>query len=210
MKFSPDYVGALRRRLEEEVGGVAVFMQGASGDLSTNRGPFGDHEKYGAAVGDQAVALAKSLEPKPVAAPSLQVREKEFPFTSRTNFGNPAVQAMFSLAFFPELVANYVAEFADGISPRLTVAVLNGDIALVGGSGEFFCQHALRLRERARIGQVMFFGYCNGYHQYFPTIQGASEGGYGGDAQMAPAEVGAGERMMDTALIWIYEMLGRL
>ena len=210
MLFSPDYVGALRRQLEEEVGGVAVFMQGASGDLSTNRGPFGDHEKYGEALGRQAVALAKSLEPRPVPAPSLQVREERFPFTSRTNFKNPAVQAMFSLAFFPELVANYVAEFTDGISPRLTVAVLNGDIALVGGSGEFFCQHALRLRERARIGQVMFFGYCNGYHQYFPTIQGAAEGGYGGDAQVAPAEVGAGERMMDTALIWIYEMLGRL
>jgi neutral ceramidase len=208
MQFSPDYVGALRRQVESQIGGVAVFMQGASGDLSTNRGPFGDHEQFGQALGERAAALAASLKPQHVAAPSLKVREEQFTFASRIDFGNPIVRAMYSAAFFPELVANYVDEYAEGIRPRLTVALLNDEIALLGASGEFFGQHAIRLRERARVGQVFFFGYCNGYHQYFPTIEGAAEGGYGGNAQVAPAEVGAGERMMDTALIWIYEMLG--
>jgi neutral ceramidase len=210
MQFSPDYIGALREQIESQLGGVAVFMQGASGDLSTNRGPFGDHNKYGQALGQQAFKLAASLEPQPVASPSLKVKEEQFRFASRTDFRNPIVQAVFSVAFFPDLVANYIDEYADGIRPRLTVAVLNNEIALVGGSGEFFCQHAMRLRERAPVKQLMFFGYCNGYHQYFPTIEGAAEGGYGGDAQVAPAEVGAGEQMMNTALIWIYQMLGQL
>ena len=74
-------------------------------------------------------------------------------------------------------MVNFVDEYSDGIRPRLTVAVLNGEIALVGASGEFFCQHANRLRERARVRQLFFFGYCNGYHQYFPTIEAAAEGG---------------------------------
>ena len=112
------------------------------------------------------------------------------------------------MAFFPELVNNFVIEYADGVRPRITVALLNDQIALVGGSGEFFCQHAIRLRERARVEQLFFFGYCNGYHQYFPTIEGAAEGGYGADNQVAPAEVGAGELLMNTSLEWIYRMLG--
>ena len=91
-----------------------------------------------------------------------------------------------------------------------TVALLNGDIAIVGASGEFFCQHAIRLRERARTGQLFFFGYCNGYHQYFPTIEAAAEGGYGADNQVAPAAVGAGEQLMNTALTWLFQMQGKL
>jgi hypothetical protein len=86
------------------------------------------------------------------------------------------------------------------------MAILNGEIALVGVSGEFFCNHALRLKERARMKELFFFGYCNGYEQYFPTIEAIAEGGYGTGGIEAPAAVGAGEQMMNTALIGIYEM----
>jgi hypothetical protein len=123
---------------------------------------------------------------------------------------NPLVRVAYSVAFFPELIANFVDEYADGVRPRLTVALLNGDIAMVGASGEFFCEHAIRLRTRARTGGFFFFGYCNGYHQYFPTIEAAAEGGYGADNQVAPAEVGAGERLMNSALTWLFQMQGKL
>jgi hypothetical protein len=104
------------------------------------------------------------------------------------------------------LIANYVDEYGQGIRPRLTVAVLDQQVALVGVSGEFFCSHSIRLKQRARLQQLFFFGYCNGYDQYFPTIEATAEGGYGTDNINAPATVGAGEQMMNTALIWIYEM----
>jgi len=210
LKFSADYVGALRAAVAEEWGGQAVFMQGASGDLSTDRSGHGDHVAFGRALGRAAVALAKELEPKRVETPTLAVREERFPFASRVDFRNPLIVAAYGLAFFPELVAGFVAEYAEGIRPRLTVAVLDDSIALVGGSGEFFCQHGLRLRERARVDHLMFFGYANGYHQYFPTIEAAAEGGYGADPQVAPAAVGAGEQLMNTALTWIYQLRGKL
>jgi hypothetical protein len=66
------------------------------------------------------------------------------------------------------------------------------------------------LKERARVKQLFFFGYANGYHQYFPTIEAVAEGGYGADNAVSPVAVGAGEQMMDTALIWIYQMLGKI
>lgn len=210
LKFSADYVGAMKATVEKEFGGTAIFMQGASGDMSINKGEHADHVGFGQALGREAVKLASSLQPAPVEKPSLVVREERFRFDSRSDLNNPLVRAAYSFAFFPELVANFTEEYADGIRPRLTVALLNGDIALVGASGEFFCQHAIRLRERTRVERLFFFGYCNGYHQYFPTIEAAAEGGYGADNQVAPVAVGAGEQLMNTALTWLYQMQGKL
>lgn len=99
---------------------------------------------------------------------------------------------------------------ADALFPRLTVALLTGEIALVGVSGEFFANHSIRLKERARVKHLFFFGYCNGYHQYFPTIEAVAEGGYGADQGVSPVAIGAGEQLMDTSLVWLYRMLGKI
>ncbi len=205
-KFSSDYVGAMRTTVSEKTKGGVVFMQGASGDISVNRGPHGDYLGYGAALGREVLKVVDSIEPKEIEKPSLRFKEERFTFESRTDFRNPVVQGIYSVAFFPELVANFVEEYQEGIRPRLTVAVLNKEVAFVGASGEFFCQHALRLRERARFESLFFFGYCNGYHQYFPTIEAVAEGGYGADAQVAPAQIGAGESLMNQALMWLYQI----
>ncbi len=210
LKFSADYVGALKAEVTRETGAAAIFMQGAAGDQSANEGPNRGHEAFGQALGQEAVRLARSLDPQEVSHPSLECREERLKFASRTDFANPLVRGAFEKAFFPELIPNYIDEYADGIQPRLTVGLLNGDIALVGVSGEFFSNHAIRLRQRARVKHLFFFGYANGYHQYFPTIEAVAEGGYGADRPVSPAAVGAGERIMDTALIRIYEMLGRI
>jgi hypothetical protein len=210
LKFSADYVGALKATVEKEMGALAVFMQGSAGDQSVNVGTNGGYQGFGAALGREVIKLASSLTPAEVTQPSLVVKEQRFRFTSRTDLSDPRVRTGYSVAFFPELIPNMIDEYADGIRPRLTVALLNGEIALVGVSGEFFSNHALRLKERARVKQLFFFGYCNGYHQYFPTIEAVAEGGYGADNRVSPVAVGAGEEMMNTALLWIYQMLGKV
>lgn len=209
-RFSADYVGVMKQTVAKEMGTSVLFMQGAAGDQSVNEGVGKGHERFGMALGREVIKLALGLRTEEVAEPSLQVREDRFKFTPRINLADPRVRALYERAFFPELVANYIDEYADGIRPRLTVAVLNKEVALVGVSGEFFSNHSLRLKERARAKQLFYFGYCNGYHQYFPTIEGVAEGGYGADSQVSPAAVGAGEQMMDTALVWIYQMQGRI
>lgn len=210
LRFSADYVGALKATVEKEFGGQAVFMQGAAGDMSVSKGANKDYLEFGQALGREAVKLAASLKPEEVAKPSLDVKEDRFKFSSRTDWSNPSIRAAFGAAFFPELIPNFTDEYAEGIRPRLTVALLNGELALVGASGEFFCNHSVRLKERARVKQLFFFGYCNGYHQYFPTIEAVAEGGYGADATVSPVEVGAGEKIMNTALTWIYQMQGKI
>jgi hypothetical protein len=209
LQFSADYVGAMKAATEKELGAPAIFVPGAGGDLSVNQGTNKGYQAFGQALSREVIKLATALSAKEVAEPSLEVREERFKFTSRTDLSNPLTRAAYGVAFFPELVENYADEYAEGVRPRLTVALLNGEIALVGVSGEFFCNHALRLKERARVKQLFFFGYCNGYHQYFPTIEAVAEGGYGADSAVAPAEAGAGEQIMNTALIRIYQMLGK-
>ncbi len=210
LEFSADWVGALKEGLRRRSGAAVVFMQGAAGDLSVNQGAHPTHAAFGEALAREAWKLAAQLTTETPESPSLEVREERIAFRSRVDLGNPILRALYEKAFFPELVANYVDEYAGGIRPRLTVAVLNRRIAMVGVSGEVFCAHAIRLKQRARMHAVLFFGYSNGYHQYFPTIEAVAEGGYGADATVSPVEVGAGERLMDTALVWIYQMLGRI
>lgn len=208
LRFSADYVGAMKVAVQQATGAAVIFMQGAAGDQSVNTAG-GDYKSFGQKLASEVVKLASSLQPQGVAKPSLEVKEDRFPFSSRVDFNNALVRAGYATAFFPELIPNFVDEYKDGIRPRLTVAMLNGSIALVGASGEFFSNHALRLKARARVDRLFFFGYCNGYHQYFPTIEAVAEGGYGADPGVSPVAIGAGERLMDTALVWLYQMLGK-
>ena len=61
----------------------------------------------------------------------------------------------------------------------------------------------------SRLPHTLFLGYCNDYHQYFPTIEAAAEGGYGADPAVSPAEIGAGEQIINRALFHLYDMQGK-
>ncbi len=210
LKFSADYVGAMRQTVEETTACPVVFMQGASGDISVNEGPNRGYQAFGQALGREVLKVFAGLEGGTVTRPSLVVREERMRFTARVDLANPLIRGMYEKAFFPELIPNFIDEYADGIRPRLTVALLNGEVALVGASGEFFANHAIRIKERARVPHLLFLGYCNGYHQYFPTIEAVAEGGYGADQTVSPVAIGAGEEMMNAALLWLYQMRGKI
>jgi neutral ceramidase len=210
MKYSADYPGFMQRRVEDLLKTNCFFMQGAAGDMSVNAGSHKGPMGFGEHLGDVVVELAKSAHSTVPAHPSIQGKVDDFVFRSRTDFTNAMVVMRYSRAFFPELTRNFVDEFRDGVPVELNTILLNGDIALVGGSGEFFCNHSNRLKQRAYVPHTFFFGYCDGHSMYFPTIEAASEGGYGGDASVSPVEVGAGEQVMNRALINIYTMLGKL
>ncbi len=210
LRFSADYVGTLKSEVEKSLGGIAVFFNGAAGDQSVNPAKGRSPAEYGAALAGEVIRLTHELQPRTVSNPTLRVSEDRVRFSARTDFANPVVRSLYEKAFFPELIPNFIDEYADGVRPRLTVALLNGEIAIVGASGEFFSNHAIRLRERARLRDLFFLGYCNGYHQYFPTIEGVAEGGYGADNQVSPVAIGAGEELMNSALLSLYRMSGKI
>jgi hypothetical protein len=209
-KFSADYPGALAALVEKETGAPCLFLQGAAGDLSANRAGTRTPEEFGQAVARDVLQMAGKIRCEVAAGATLQVREHDFRFGKRIDLDNPLVRVGLNLAFFKGLVDFYEREYREGVRPHLTTALLAGKVGLVGVSGEFFSGHALGLKRRARLEHLLFLGYCNDYQQYFPTIEAAAEGGYGTDPPVAPAELGAGERVMDRALLDLNELRGRL
>jgi neutral ceramidase len=210
LEYSADYPGFLKAKVEADLGTKCVFMQGASGDMSTNPNPGQSGPKsFGETLAGNVVALARSMSTEVPAHPSVKGMVDTFHFKTRVNLKNPVVAVMFARAFFPEITSSYSKLYGDGLSAELNTVLINGELALVGGSGEFFCNHANRLKARSYVKHTLFFGYCNGHGMYFPTIEAASEGGYGADAGVSLVELGGGERMMDKALVNIYLMLGK-
>lgn len=212
LRFSAEWPGQMMKSVEEQLHTNCVFMQGACGDLSamSNEQTRGI-EAFGKALAGHVTEIANATQTKSPEKPRLKGDEQSFEFTTRMAFANPLTQAMFSTAFFPELANASMTDdlLKNTIRPRITTILINQELALVGGSGEFFCDHALRLKERSRATETFFFGYCNGHHMYFPTIEAAAEGGYGADSAVSWVGIGAGEEMMDRALISIYSMLGK-
>ncbi|MBI3876814.1 MAG: neutral/alkaline non-lysosomal ceramidase N-terminal domain-containing protein [Verrucomicrobia bacterium] len=99
LKFSADYVGAMKDTVSKELNTACIFMQGASGDMSINKGTNADHVGFGQQLGREVVKLASSLKPAAVEKPSLVVREERFRFDSRVNLKNPVTMVAYSLAF---------------------------------------------------------------------------------------------------------------
>ena len=164
---------------------------------------------FGEAVADQAIALARTIETKAPETPAIVGKTERFRFESRVDLNNPVVRFAYGKAYFPELTNNYAEEFHDGVPVELSTSLINGEIALVGVSGECFCQHATRFATGPAL-RTLFLGYCNGHSLYLPTIEAIAEGGYGADPPVAPARIGAGEEIMNRALIDLFELQGKL
>ena len=200
LRWTWEWPGHMARALGEAAGAPVVFIQGAAGDMSPN--PEGEWQmvSFGQEVAAQVAQINADLETRVPENPAIQVMEDRFDFKTRLDLQNPMVQAVFRHSFFPELLAMLDEIPADEIHPRLSTVLLNGELALVGGSGEFFSTHALRLKQHSPAKKTLFFGYCNGHQMYFPTLEAIEQGGYGADPPVAWAEPGAGEKMIEKAL----------
>jgi len=210
LKFSWEYPGFLVQTVEQKLAAHCVFMQGAAGDMSCRKPTeAGNIEDFGTLLGKKALEVVERIQTKTPESPSLDVVEDEFTLESRVDLTNPMVQTLFQQGFFPELISALDEMDGNTLYAPMSTALLNQELAIVTGPGEFFCDHAIRLKERSRAAMTLFFGYCNGHNMYYPTIEAAAEGGYGADALVAWVELGAGERMMDKALINLYTLMGQ-
>jgi neutral/alkaline ceramidase-like enzyme len=217
LQYSADFPAALSRTVEGSIPGqpLCFFLQGAPGDINPiyadtplDKGGITMRDWTGEWLGREAVRVATSVRAEAATEPSLEFAEDLLAF---------------SLRWDPEkwkhqLVASYGQQFVDSFAPpiqqdwHLPVAtvLINKRIALMTMPGEPFVEFQIRWRERCPVRDAFFLGYANGYYGYFPTIKAASEGGYGASGPTTWVEPGAGERMVDQALVRVYQMLGKL
>ena len=141
LKYSADYPGFLKNKVEAELATKCVFMQGAGGDMSVNvgdgpKGPKG----FGETLADRVIALARSAKTEVPASPSVKGVVDTFHFKTRVDLRNPMVAVAYERAFFPELSRNYAKLFGEGLTAELNTVLINGDLAIVGGVGRVLLQ----------------------------------------------------------------------
>jgi neutral ceramidase len=217
LKYSADWPSAMAGVVEPAFGegAVCLFLQGAAGDIN----PYFDKmrldedaekrmQESGRQVGLEALRVARSIVPKPPEKPELQ-------FTLDTRHFKPRYDREKLLAGLknqvkPDVLERYRGYLNQPLDCPVTTLFINRQIAIVGMPGEPFVEFGLAYRDRSPAAFSLFGGYANGYFGYFPTIRAAVEGGYGAEGIVARTQVGAGESMLDTALIRLHTMLGQL
>src|SRR5262245_23296035 len=137
LRFSADYVGAMKAEVEKATGARVIFMQGASGDQSVNAGPNRDYQAFGQALAKEVVKLATSLTPQEVTASSADLRGLRFKLAAPLDLRSAVVRGAYERALCLDRIANDLDEQVAGVRERVIVRLLDGLIALVGVCGFF-------------------------------------------------------------------------
>jgi neutral ceramidase len=214
-QYSADFPGVTVRRVEQEFGDnpLCLFLQGASGDIDTyytNVPLENDPVKWmtwsGEKLGAAAANIAKAIQVRESTNPKLAFVEDRLTF--RWRWGKGEFEKAMKRVNSPALLEFYMPSVREELQVRTTTVLIDNQIAIMSMPGEGFVEFQMDWRTRCPVESSFFVGCANGFFSYFPTIQAAAEGGHGG-AFWTRVEVGAGERMVDQAVIRTHEMLGR-
>jgi len=225
LRYSADFPGVMNRVVERELGGNALsfFLQGAPGDINPyyavtpiEQDAVGRRDWTGERLGQEAARVAKEIRSRAVDAPgdshsaSHSIDFAESTITVRLRWDVDKFRAALLKFLGPDGMEIYGARIVPEIQLPVTTVLIDRDIALMTMPGEPFVDFQMNWRDRCPVPYALLLGYTNGYNGYFPTIAAASRGGYGAASASTWAEPGAGERMVDNAVVKVYEMLGRL
>ena len=221
LQYSADYVGAMVNTVAAAFPRrpICLFLQGADGDINPyyaatpiDQGAVQKRDWTGRELGMEVVRVAKAIQAKASTA-SLDFSDDVIAFSLRWDpqkFHDDLLRADGSLVFQDHAGRMDASPPPSRLALHLTTLLINKQIAIVGMPGEPFVDFQINLRDRCPVQDCMLMGYTNGYFDYFPTILAASQGGYGAGDSNTYVTVGAGERMLDHAVVRVYQMLGEL
>jgi hypothetical protein len=214
--ISADYPGVMMKVVEAELGGTCMFANGACGDINPFMdktapadGAYEEMEKMGKAVAAEVIRVSGTIKMHDSSDADLTATTETIPLEPRWDITDPKLVDALAKKYGRALVKAYLSRFKLPMEGNLVTVTLGDDLAIAGLPGEFFVQHGLDLKSRCVIPNTFAFGYCNTTFGYFPTINAAWEGGYGGK-EATIVEVGAGERFVNRALRNFYYQTGRL
>jgi hypothetical protein len=215
-QYSADYPGVTNRAVEKALGGnvQSFFVQGADGDINPYYAVIPMKENAiklrdwtGEQLGQEVVRVAKGIQTANDPSASIDFREETLHL--RLRWDPDRFRAALLKTFGAKSLEQMGSPIRPVIDARVTAVLINKQIAIIAVPGEPFVDFQESWRARCPVATALFFGYTNGYHGYFPTISAASRGGYGAASASTWVEVGAGERMVDWALIETYQMMGK-
>lgn len=220
LRYSADFPSAMTRYVESELRSgarspICFFIQGAPGDINPflDKTPLpenADEEmtRVGVQLGREVARVTRTIVSTRPQRAEVAFLSEELRFRNRWDLDT--LREMLKRAYGERLARRYERYVTPEFVTPVTTLVINREIALVGLPGEPFVGLQLALKQRSPLAATFLCGYTNGYYGYFPTISAAVSGGYGADTVVTRVEVGAGERMIDRALVHIYRLIGRL
>jgi hypothetical protein len=216
LKYSAEFPGVMRNYVEQRLGGTCIFLQGACGEINpydrpkeSNQDTYSKLKQTGIALGKEVVHIAESMKPVKEDKLILSTYQLITNLKYRYDLKDEKVKKFYIKQRGEKYYEELIRDRPSVIKAKTPIVLLGEEIAWVGFPGEFFDDFQIALRNRSPVPHTFFLGYCNDVFSYFPTIQAASEGGYGA-SYSTYVEVGAGERLVDNAIIRLHTITGNL
>jgi len=205
--ISADYPGAMQKFIEKAKGGMAMFTQGACGDIDPlvncyawGEGTFKNTEQMGTILGAEAIKIGEQIKTTSQARleakskmiklpteklPSLkEAQEMVDKYKRKLNKLNKKShlidrQTMRMNLDWAQRLVNIVKKDRDknGIMAEIQILSIN-ETVLVGISGEVFMEIGLDIKKESDFENTFIISYANGCVGYIPTEEAFREGGY--------------------------------
>jgi neutral ceramidase len=217
VSYSADFPAIMSKTVETAFGGapMAFFLQGGAGDIDpyyantpTQEEPDRWRNWTGQQLGEEAVRVAKTIQTKAESDASLDFVDETIDFRMRWN--PDKFYDAYLRTWGPQHANQYFPKVGSTVPTPVSTILINKQIAFAVLPGEPFVELQMDWRNRCPVPYSFFVGYTNGYVGYLPTIRAAVKGGYGGATGGTWVEVGAGERMVNNAIIEVFRMMGQL
>jgi len=205
---SADWIGVMRKEVEEKLGSLVLFLQGAAANINPNMywedaRAFEMAAEQGLGVANAVLAAAHQTSEKMRAIP-LRVERVEawMPTETRVASSRPPKnygKGLLSLAKMPAFMAVFadillnqrypwksVIEAKDGFwsAPMRINAVRIGDLALVTFGAETFTEIGMKVKAASPAAHTLFASVSDGSISYLHTEESHAEGGY--EVDVAP------------------------
>jgi len=193
--ITADFPGFAAGLVEAELGGVALFTNGAQGSVDVEG--FVDRDFYGIerrgrALGREVLRVCAGIAPQPgpvVGAstvsfllPYRRVRAQNLRWAEAVATTARAQLVTLRDGISDEIMARMILEAADKPESGIDFELLGirlGDALLVGIPGELFTEIGRRVKALSSTLRIFPVSLGNGSHGYLPTQKAIGEGGYG-------------------------------
>lgn len=203
--LSADLPGAAVRQVEERTGQMALFVNGACGDINPHKASstFEEVDKLGGELAQAVVASLDQAKQLGGAGVAWSRRQVDLPLLDPPPLAKIAAEKLVLAAksavkvlmaggsdYWAQLVPRARLEWAGdmlalarsgarGLSQPFEIHGLRiGPVALLGMEGEIFVRYQLDLEQSSPLQPTMLCGYANGCVGYVPTADEYERGGY--------------------------------
>jgi hypothetical protein len=196
---SADMIGVMRKKVEKEVGGLCMFIQGASGNINPNvewtDDNMPDVQRFGEMFADAVVQTTRQMveiSPSPIKSAEDEIEANlDIPEGMENAPVRDICRHMIHEAFgVPKFLIDPLIHFRfpwkaelndgpDGYTTPIHIGVLRfGDVSISWIGMEPFVETGCAVKADSSAPVTLFAGYTNGHNGYLPVAEEKALGGY--------------------------------